>query len=300
MRKLTVEEFIQKSIAIHGNKYDYSNAIYKSNKQKVFIVCKIHGKFEQVPQSHLNGIGCSSCSGHKKLTSADFIHKANKIHTNKFDYSKTNYREQKTKVTIICPTHGEFTQLPYHHLQGFGCSKCSGLKTLNTIEFISKANQIHHNKYNYAHSNYKSNRQKVKITCPLHGEFHQRAKDHLNGEGCPRCHHIISKSELEFLSYLDISQEHHQKFIKPYKVDALKNNIIYEFLGDYYHGNPDVYSPSTYNETCHKTHRELYERTINRFNFLKKLGYNIKYIWENDWKKFKRGTDKNPKILEYL
>lgn len=44
----------------------------------------------------------------KKLTTEEFIERARKIHGNKYDYSKVNYVNAKTKVCIICPIHGEF------------------------------------------------------------------------------------------------------------------------------------------------------------------------------------------------
>ena len=74
----------------------------------------------------------------------DFIEKAKEIHGNKYDYSKVEYKNLRTKVCIICPKHGEFWQIPYSHLKGFGCSKCGHEKTnnskvSNTFIFIEKA-----------------------------------------------------------------------------------------------------------------------------------------------------------------
>ena len=57
--------------------------------------------------------GCINCA-HKKmpqcqpLSLEQFIYKATEIHGKKYDYSKVNYRNNKTKVCIICPEHGEF------------------------------------------------------------------------------------------------------------------------------------------------------------------------------------------------
>ena len=73
-------------------------------------------------------------------------------------------------------------------------------------------------------------------------------------------------------------------------------NTIYEFLGDFYHGNPEKFNPDNYNKICHKTFKELYENTFNKLNKLKELGYNVKYIWENDWYKFKKEKTPTPNI----
>lgn len=138
-RRLTTKEFIQKAIEIHGNKYDYSKVEYKNNKTKVCIICPKHGEFWQIPNSHLNGSKCPKCSG-KFLDKEYFIEKANKIHNNKYDYSKLVYLGNKTKVEIICSIHGSFWQTPNDHLDHCGCPECRKSKKLTTETFIKRAN----------------------------------------------------------------------------------------------------------------------------------------------------------------
>ena len=53
-----------------------------------------------------------------------FIEKAKNIHKDKYDYSRVEYIDSKTKICIICPIHGEFWQTPANHLKGDGCPKC--------------------------------------------------------------------------------------------------------------------------------------------------------------------------------
>jgi hypothetical protein len=61
----------------------------------------------------------------KKLTTEQFVERAIKIHNNKYDYSKVEYKGSKIKIIIICPRHGEFLQRPFNHLNERGCLKCS-------------------------------------------------------------------------------------------------------------------------------------------------------------------------------
>lgn len=61
-RSSNTNEFIEKSVLVHGNKYDYSDVNYKNNTTKVIINCYEHGKFQQRPSNHLNGNECPSCS----------------------------------------------------------------------------------------------------------------------------------------------------------------------------------------------------------------------------------------------
>ena len=70
-----------------------------------------------------------------------------------------------------------------------------------------------------------------------------------------------------------------------FRVDGMKDNIVYEFLGDYWHGNPEIYGPFTINKLNGKTCAELYKQTINRINEIRGKGYKVFYIWENEFHK---------------
>jgi len=126
-KKITTEEFIKKAKSVHGDKYDYSKVDYVNNSTKISINCPIHGEFEQRPNDHLSGKGCSKCSGVCKSTTEEFILKVKAIHGNKYDYSKVDYANAHKKVIIICPKHGEFKQEPNSHLRSVGCPKCKGI-----------------------------------------------------------------------------------------------------------------------------------------------------------------------------
>lgn len=134
--RITTQEFIEKSLKIHSGKYDYSKVEYINNRTKVCIICPEHGEFWQSPNMHLNGQGCPKCSKVYKGDTKYFIDNANKVHGDKYDYSKTEYVKMKKEVCIICPEHGEFWQLPYLHLKGCGCSKCKMSHLENEINKI--------------------------------------------------------------------------------------------------------------------------------------------------------------------
>ena len=78
-------DFIEKSVKIHSDRYDYSLVNYVNSKTKVKIVCPIHGIFEQIPYSHLKGCVCRLCANeNQKLTTNKFIEKSKKVHGNKY------------------------------------------------------------------------------------------------------------------------------------------------------------------------------------------------------------------------
>ena len=133
-----IESFINESKKVHGDKYDYSKVNYINSQTKVCIICPEHGEFWQNPNNHINGQGCPKCI--KKVNNIEsFIHKAKEIHGDKYDYSKVEYINNKTKVCIICPKHGEFWQRPDAHLyMKAGCSKCKESEGENILYEILK------------------------------------------------------------------------------------------------------------------------------------------------------------------
>lgn len=123
---MNTDQFISKAKLKHGSRYDYSLVEYTKAINKVKIICKDHGEFEQAAYAHVYGQGCLVCSGKLHLNSKQYANKATKIHGGKYDYSKVNYVNSLTKISITCIVHGEFMQVPSSHLQGIGCPKCKG------------------------------------------------------------------------------------------------------------------------------------------------------------------------------
>ena len=308
-KRLTTEVFTERSNKKHKNKYNYSNAYYKNSYTKVCIICPKHGEFYQTPSNHMRGRGCPTCALKKRsegqrLTTDVFIEKAKEIHKNNYDYSNTDYKNNCTKVCIICPKHGEFYQVPHSHLDGHGCNACSyeGLK-LTKKEFIEKATEEHGDNYDYSNVEFKGALMKVCIICPEHGEFYQRASGHTSGRGCPQCYKQYSKSQIEWLECMSKSYginiqhaENGGEYHIPnsrYKADGFceETNTIYEYHGDYHHGNPNKYERTDkhFNKT---TFGELYEKTLKKEAFIREQGYNLIVMWHDDWKHIHRNIKK--------
>ena len=207
MGKCTKEKFIIKARNKYGDKYDYSKVEYKDCKTKVCIICPEHGEFWQTPEAHLSKNACPICgfeSMRKSLvkTTEQFIEEAKRIHGDKYDYSKVDYIDGRTKVCIICPEHGEFWQEPTKHTSGkkSGCPRCAIDKFRYTTEsFIDKAIKVHGNRYDYSKVDYINSITKVCIICPEHGEFWQTPSKHLQGRGCPKCANNIKLTTEEFI-----------------------------------------------------------------------------------------------------
>jgi hypothetical protein len=129
-RTKTTQDFISEARAVHGNKYDYSQASYTQNKKKVKIICQKHGEFHQSAIHHLRGNACPECaikslSVNRTKSTKQFIEEAISVHGDKYDYSLANYIQCFVNVKIVCPQHGEFLQLPSNHVRGVGCPGCA-------------------------------------------------------------------------------------------------------------------------------------------------------------------------------
>lgn len=127
-KPLTTITFIEKSNIVHNNLYEYLKVDYKNNHTIVTITCRTHGDFFQIPADHLSGAGCRECNVGCLWNTDKFILASNNIHDNFYGYLKTEYKNQRTEVTITCPIHGDFPQTPEHHLRGHGCRECGKIK----------------------------------------------------------------------------------------------------------------------------------------------------------------------------
>ena len=358
-KRLTLEDFISRSQEVHGNRYDYSRVVYLDARTKVIIICHTHGRYEQAPHKHMSGQGCHRCSGCGKKTTEEFIEDAQSVHGNRYDYSMVKYTGAHNGVDIICNTHGPFSILPANHTnQKSGCPTCSGNVAKTTNEFIKDARLVHGDRYDYsmvkytmssgyvdvvckshgvfgiiAHNHLSGHgckacavdanadvrritrddfitranrvhdgyydydgiiditgaRNKVLIGCPTHGEFVQIPDKHLSGQGCPRCSHRISRPSIEWLDSLGIPDdpEHREVggLVGRYIADGYdpETNTVYEFHGDYWHGNPQIYESSDINPTTKTTYGQLYQKTIEKKSKFTAQGFAYVEIWETDW-----------------
>jgi len=286
--RMGLDNFIKKSLIVHGNKYNYSKAKYVNNNTKITIICPKHGEFKQAPGSHLVGQGCPKC-GQNLPTIDEFIEKANKKHHDKYDYSRVKYERVIDKIVIICPEHGEFKQSVFRHLSGQGCRKCKKCAKLTLDDFIERSNATHNNKYDYSKSIYINSHKNVIIICPIHGEFVQSPRAHMSGQNCPKCSNSgRSKMASKWLDDINIFEREvtvNLKIGDRVIVDGFdkQKNIVYEFFGDFWHGNPDVYNLDDINPRTHCKFGHLYDETIIRAKNIVADGYNIIYKWETDF-----------------
>jgi hypothetical protein len=310
MKRITKEEWLARAEAKFGSKFDYSQVEYKDQQKEVSIICPIHGLFWQRPQQHIASIhGCNLCSPTcgAAITKQQFIDKSISKHGDKFDYSKVVFTGVKKQVIIICPMHGEFLQIAEKHFY-YGCSACARNKRSTTEKFIEEAKLIHGDKYDYSKVEYKSRHRSVWIICPSHGGWSQSPGNHLTGRGCKYCSiGNASKKEQNWLDKMGLPNDSKHRNVRLiledgsyYIVDGCipNSNVVYEFNGDFWHGNPAVFDLEKMNEKSHRTFGELFEKTIMKIRALRKAGYKVITIWESKYDKDTNNSRKPRKSTE--
>lgn len=276
-KSLNTEEFIKKSVEIHGNKYDYSCVDYKNSRTNIHIICPEHGDFYQKAGIHLQGHGCPKCAhettlSFRRLNNDSFIRKAKEIHGDKYDYSKVNYVNSKTKVCIICPEHGEFWMKPNDHLsRKYGCHKCGwekeGLNARKTTEeFIKKAQEKYGDKFDYSKVKYVKNKEKVCIISNeidkygvKVGEFWQTPSNHLLFGQTP------NKIQMTTKKFIERAKKVHGNFYDYSKV-FYKNTTTKVIITCPIHGDfEQLPYAHLAGKGCHKCHNKsvLEKRTRN-------------------------------------
>lgn len=195
---LTTEQFVAAARERHGDVYDYSAVkVVRRMKSPVTIFCPNHGPFLQTFANHLRG-GCSKCSyeirGRRRacLSAERFVSKARTVHGTRYSYDHVVYSGSQTAVTITCERHGDFQQAPTNHLGGAGCSACAmeaRTATFTTVkDFLLLSRRLHGDRYEYHHVSLRNTTSEVTVTCRVHGDFSQVARQHaVLGQGCPSC-----------------------------------------------------------------------------------------------------------------
>lgn len=317
MKKIiTLNSFIVRSNIIHGNDtWDYSliKSYNNNNKEKIKIIHKACGQItERTFHSHLRtpARGCRFCSNRKiKIKKwfinsiQDLITEFKKIHGFEYDYSLINTYKMTKKVSIKhIACNQVFLQKNRHHLNGHGCSLCFRAFKKTNSSFIKEAKKIHGDKYDYNFIEYKNIYTNVNIKCLKCNEvFAQRPDQHLNGSGCPKCSGgSISKVSQKWLNYKEkteniiVLREHKIKLNnKTIVADGYDptTNTVYEFHGDFWHGNPKLYDPDKKHPINNKkTFGELFIQTTKRSSLIRGAGYNLVSIWESEWNEIEKNV----------
>jgi len=281
--------------------YDFSNATYKGALKPITgIICPKHGVFKQyAAQLRKDGAGCPECGAERRAQSGrmlpgEFLRRAAAVHGTTYDFTKTAYVNMTTKVTVTCRRHGDFLIRPLKLVHaGQGCPTCGNLrkgptpqshvsaastkKAAFSARFVSRAQVVHGDRYDYSRHGYVTGRKKVTIVCREHGEFQQAVYHHLAGQGCPRCNHMKSAPEqqiADFLSKLTTVVQRDRTIIAPKELDIYlpEHNLAVEFCGMYWHSHGDK-----------EDEKKNKHRHAEKYRLCAERGIRLLTIYETEW-----------------
>jgi flagellar biosynthesis/type III secretory pathway chaperone len=292
MKKLTTEQFIEKAKRVHGNRYDYSKLEYIDARTKVIIICKEHGEFKQKPVSHLRNHHCDFCAKeNRKQTNIERYGVSCSLHNKKV--------AEKVKQTNIIkrgceyPTQNKCVKekVKQTNIERYGvCRKSSNVKKI--LPLITDKEWLFE-QYMVLGKTAVQIAQELNISDGTVGKYlkqHEIEIRYTVGYSRKAVQWLESIMEEQniFIQHAGNIGEYQMPETR-FKVDGYcnENNTVYEFHGDCFHGNPDLFKdddkPNFYQPEL--TAKELYNNTIERENKIKELDFNLVVMWENDYNK---------------
>lgn len=207
MKALTLEEVVSRLGDVN---YRCESLEVINGKKYLHAVCPEHGSFKIPTYRALNGSGCTFCGVRSSARTRAYsfetvVAKAKAVHGDKYEYLELLETEGRKSIKVRCPEHGEFVKSTNKLLIGQGCPKCasieqgrklSALRKVNPIEsprrldlaeFVSRATEVHGDKYEYHRLEVIDKRSVIVASCRIHGEFTTPASKHLAGIGCYPC-----------------------------------------------------------------------------------------------------------------
>ncbi len=306
----------------HSRNYNYDDVEYVSMRVLITMYCEnedeihgLHGSWRQTPETLLysrNG-GCPKCIGKYKWTTVTWVEACIRRFNTSFGYDEAEYVDNLILVKIRCNTCMKYFHMrpPNHLIRGSGCPYCKKCHNYSTKEWIHEARKLHGRRYSYKKTIYIRSCDGVIITCRVHGDFEQRPNAHLKGGGCPSCRTRYSKPAIAWMEYVmdndpNVNIIHARNgrefripgtmfFVDGYDED---NNTVYEFYGDYWHGNPSLFRKKDIHPHTGETYGSMYKKTKARRRAIEALGYHVIYIWDSDWKDLAREEECAYKIKD--
>lgn len=307
----TLDLFLLRAVETHGNIYDYSQVTSShitGKDSKIPIICHTcNHKWSPSIHAHINGrTGCPNCAKVIPWTLERFLMVATRIHGRKYDYScitELHIQGKDSILSIRCNScNYEWNPTLHAHINGkYGCPNCARKAPWTLKNVLSRANEVHGTKFDYSQikeSHIKGDQSKIPVICnECHNLWAPSINNHIGkGSGCPHCAMIrgYSQIQLDWIESIMLSEgvniqyalspEGEYKIPGIGKVDGycVETNTIYEYHGNFWHGNPIKFNPDDINPINGKTYGELYARTTERDQKIRNLGYNLIVKWENE------------------
>lgn len=289
--------------------FSFDESSYKGISRPMEIEClSCRSTFTKAPKQLIyEKIGCPVCAAKsrgdsQRRTFKQFLALAQEKHGNKFTYHDAPDAKYGNECTVdrtcnTCNTREK--QFVQSHIFGNGCKTCSGMRKHTTESFIELSKKIWENEgFDYSSVVYVNNKVPVTLRCKKKHEYQCAPSNHMSKRGCPHCamKKFVSAGETEWLDSLKIPASNRNVWIsvngQKFNVDGLNGMTVYEYYGDFWHGNPARFKPDQVNVYCGLTMAELHEHTMEREQLLRDGGYVVMRMWESKWSELRKTRPK--------
>lgn len=172
------------------------------------------------------------------------------VHHNKYTYEKALYHSMRTKFTVTCPEHGDFSITPAHHKNGKGCKSCASVRAATkrrstTEQFLLKAKAISP-MYDYSKVNYVASDVKVIVVCPTHGDFLITPNKLLMGRRCPHCKgkrisDLTTKPYQQFVAEANVAHSNKYTYLSDTYVNSKTPTAVVCPIHGVFYQTPDIH-----------------------------------------------------------
>lgn len=208
-KQMTQAEFEAQFEDKFGKGYDFSQSQYIGARSHIEILCSQHGAFQTTPYllfAERTKIACPTCrkinreAERVEKARVEFLEKAKATYKEQYSYDYVVYVNSRSKVTISCKDHGQFQQTPGKFLAGVACPLCGlerrhSSRRLKKEDLLNRLQRLHGKTLQFQIQTYENTRQKIAVSCSLHGEFHATVANLLTGRGCPKCSRVSSSKK---------------------------------------------------------------------------------------------------------
>jgi hypothetical protein len=268
-----------------------------NSHKRVWWKCQYGHEWQTtVKDRHQKRTGCPYCAGNKPTPERNLVSEASEL-VKEWHFEKNTIAPElvapfsNKKFWWRCIKGHEWQSNVLNRRNGSGCPFCAGRYASSQHNLLvdnpKLASEWHSNKNGTTKPSdvTPSSSKRVWWHCPNGHEWIASINKRRHYPGCPFCLNRVSKKGTTWLDALGVPErERYIPIGRGTTVDGFdpNSNTVYEFLGDYWHSNPDRFDQDQTNPSNKQKFGVLYVKTIDKLDALVNAGYRVIYRWESE------------------
>lgn len=288
----------QRNLKLPHKRVYLVDATFEMYSKKVTLTCDHGHSWEARLNDTINReAGCPHCAGSVSRDSITAIEHIKAIHPNIKIVGKLGQTLGRREPFEAGCEHGHTWMATYERLvNGHYCPHCANRAKYTQEQFQSIVAET--GSHVRVLGQYNGMNKQIEMQCTdCDHIWYTTSQQIASGGGCPMCakNNTYSKKSIDWLTQIEKEQgikiDHAVsggEFRIPgtrYRVDGYhkESNTVYEFHGNYWHGNPKLHNPDDINTITECTFGELYQKTLKKEAEIRALGYNLVVMWEDEF-----------------